>query len=170
MVYGAGAASDQQLFFQHQPEWITPGMPGAGHVLLFNNGRKRLPEEFSSIDEIVLPFDASRGFSREPGKAFGPEKSLWSYSDPENFYSHFISGCQRLATGNTFVCSGKQGRFFEVTPAGAIVWEYWNPHGGEIERTVRPGEPPSPVEPKSCFRAEKIAPDHPGLKALGIVE
>jgi len=28
----------------------------------------------------------------------------------------------------------------------------------------------SPVEPNSCFRAEKIAPDHPALAALGIVE
>jgi hypothetical protein len=169
-VYRAGTPADQQLFFQHQPEWVAPGFPGAGHVLLFNNGRKRAPKEYSTIDELALPFDASRGFTREPGKAFGPAAPLWSYSDPENFYSHFISGCQRLANGNTFVCSGKQGRFFEVTPAGAIVWEYWNPHGGEIERTVRPGEPPSPVEPKSCFRAEKIAPDHPALEALGIGE
>ena len=173
-MYGAGTAADQQLFFQHQPDWVSPSMPGAGHVVLFNNGRKRAPKEHSSVDELVLPFDPAHGFTREPGKAFGPEKPLWSYSEPDAFYSHFISGCQRLPNGNTFVCSGKQGRLFEVTPAGEIVWEYWNPHGGEIERSqgraAPPGGPPSPVEPKSCFRAEKIAPDHPALKALGVVE
>ena len=106
---------------------------------------------------------------REQSKAFGPAAPLWSYSDPPDFYSHFISGCQRLPSGNTFVCSGKQGRFFEITPAGAIVWEYWNPHGGEIERKPPPGEPPSPLEPTSCFRAQWIAPDHPALAALGVV-
>lgn len=168
--YGAGTAAGRQLFFQHQPEWVPPGLPGAGHVLVFNNGRGRAPMEYSSVDELALPFDPSHGFMREPDKAFGPATPLWSYSDPPEFYSHFISGCQRLPSGNTFVCSGKQGRFFEVTPAGAIVWEYWNPHGGEIERAPPPGEPPNPIEATACFRAEKIAPDHPALAALGVIE
>jgi hypothetical protein len=166
--YGAGMPADRQLFFQHQPEWVPAGLPGAGHVLVFNNGRERTPTEYSSVDELELPFDPARGFVREQGKAFGPAAPLWSYSDPPGFYSHFISGCQRLPSGNTFICSGKQGRFFEVTPAEAIVWEYWNPHGGEIERQSPPGEPPSPVEPTSCFRAQWIAPDHPALAALGV--
>jgi hypothetical protein len=172
-MYGAGTAADRQLFFQHQPDWVTPGLPGAGHVLLFNNGRKRAPQEYSSIDELALPFDPAHGFTREPGKAFGPAGPVWTYSDPDAFYSHFISGCQRLSNGNTFICSGKQGRFFEVTPAGEIVWEYWNPHGGDLERGQGRAAPlgdPSPVESTSCFRADKIAPDHPGLKALGLVE
>jgi hypothetical protein len=168
-LVGAGTASDRKLFFQHQPEWVAPGLPGAGHVLLFNNGQDREPTEFSSVDELELPFDPARGFVREQGKAFGPAAPLWSYSDPAGFYSHFISGCQRLPSGNTFVCSGKQGRFFEITPTGSIVWEYWNPHGGEIERKPPPGEPPSPVEPTSCFRAQWIAPDHPALAVLGVV-
>jgi Arylsulfotransferase (ASST) len=168
-LYGAGTATDRKLFFQHQPEWVAPGLPGGGHVLVFNNGQGREPTESSSVDELELPFDPARGFVREQGKAFGPVAPLWSYSDPPDFYSHFISGCQRLPSGNTFVCSGKQGRFFEVTPAGVIVWEYWNPHGGEIERKPPPGEPPSPVEPTSCFRAQWIGLDHPALAALGVV-
>ena len=168
--YGAGTADERRLFFQHQPEWVPPGLPGAGHVLVFNNGRGRAPAEYSSVDELALPFDPTHGFVREPSKAFGPASALWSYSDPPEFYSHFVSGCQRLPNGNTFICSGKQGRLFEVTPAGSIVWEYWNPYGGEIERKPPPGEPPSPVEANACFRAEKIASNHPGLSALGVVE
>jgi len=209
--YGHGTAADQKLFYQHQPEWIPPGLPGAGHVTVFNNGSKRPGKEYSSIEELVLPFDPAHGFTRAADAAFGPSEAVWSYSDPEHFYSFFISGCQRLANGNTLVCSGKQGRFFELTPAKQIVWEYWNPYGGELEMGMgragppppgtppggpppadappgaRPGEPPpgdrrpgappdgrapppgSPVEPTSCFRATKLAPDHPGLKALGIV-
>jgi hypothetical protein len=173
-MYGMGTAADRQLFFQHQPEWIVPGLAGAGHVLVFNNGRERAPKEYSSIDELELPFDRARGFVREPDAPFGPAAPLWSYFDPESFYSFFISGCQRLPGGNTFVCQGKQGRFFEVTPAGEIVWEYWNPYGGELNLERRRGDTlgggPSPVEATSCFRARKLAPDHPALRALGIVE
>ena len=29
--------------------------------------------------------------------------------------------------GNTLICEGSNGRIFEVTPAGEIVWEYVNP-------------------------------------------
>ena len=168
-------------------------MPGAGHVTVFNNGRERPGGEYSSIEELVLPFDPARGFTREPGQAFGPAQPTWSYSDGERFFSFFISGCQRLPNGNTFICSGKQGRFFEVTSAKEIVWEFWNPYGGELEMSMgraargggpppgpppggAPGAPPpgappgsgSPVEPTSCFRATRIAPDHPGLAALGL--
>jgi hypothetical protein len=201
-TYGKGGTADQQLFYQHQAEWVPAGMPGAGNVTVFNNGSKRPGKEYSSIEELVLPFDPRTGFRREPGQAFGPPKPVWSYSDPEGFFSFFISGCHRLANANTFVCSGKQGRFFEVTPAGRIVWEYWNPHGGELEMSMGraaappPGPPPggapgtdappdapppaSPppgrpggggaVEPTSCFRATKLAPDYAGLTALGITD
>lgn len=186
--YGAGAVADQKLFYQHQPEWIPAGLPGAGHITVFNNGKRRPGGEYSSVEELVLPFDPARGFVRESGQPFGPAEPAWSYSDGPNFFSFFISGCQRLPNGNTFICSGKQGRFFEVTPAQTIVWEYWNPHGGDLAfgmgRASRGGPPPdagapppaggpppgggSPVEPTSCFRATRIAPDHPGLAALGL--
>ena len=115
-MYGLGAKEDQQLFYQHQPDWIRPGLPGAGHVTIFNNGSKRPGKEYSSIEALVLPFDPQRGFTRDAGQPCLPEKPAWSYSDPESFFSFFISGCHRLPNGNTLVCSGKQGRFFELTP------------------------------------------------------
>jgi hypothetical protein len=43
------------------------------------------------------------------------------------FFSHFISSAQRQPNGNTLICEGANGRFFEVTPSGEIVWEYVNP-------------------------------------------
>jgi hypothetical protein len=44
------------------------------------------------------------------------------------FHSSFISNADRLPNGNTFINEGMNGRFFQVTPAGEIVWEYINPH------------------------------------------
>lgn len=171
-AYGAGEDDDKRLFYQHQPDWIRPGCPGAGNLLVFNNGSERTPLEFSSVDELELPFDPKRGFSRTVGKAFAPEQPVWSYSAPEptEFYSFFISGAQRLPNGNTFICSGKQGRLFEVTADKRIVWEFWNPWGGEIPESMGKANPnprkDSPVEPVSVFRATRLAPEHPGLSRL----
>lgn len=171
-TYGAGSDADRQLFYQHQPDWIPAGCPGAGNILVFNNGSRREPLEYSSVDELALPFDPKSGFAREPGKPFGPASPAWSYSAPEkpDFYSFFISGAQRLPNGNTFICSGKQGRLFEVTRDGHIVWEFWNPWGGEIPVSMGKADPNpnknSPVEAVSVFRATRLAYDHPGLARL----
>jgi hypothetical protein len=81
------------------------------------------------VDELIPPADAAGQYPRKPGAAFGPEKPLWSYSAPKkaDFFSFFISGAQRLANGNTLICSGANGTVFEVTPAKEIVWKYVNP-------------------------------------------
>jgi hypothetical protein len=170
--YGAGTDRDRRLFYQHQPEWIPAGHPGAGRVLVFNNGSRRPGIEHSTVDELVLPFDPEKGFLREKGQPFGPKAPELSYAAPkkEEFFSFFISGCHRLPNGNTFICSGKQGRIFEVTAAGEIVWEFWNPWGGELVQKPAKADPnqdpnkPTPVQPTSVFRATKLAPDHPALK------
>ena len=51
-----------------------------------------------------------------------------------------------------------QGRFFEVTPEGDIVWEYWAPYAPAVE-----GNQATNANAYSVFRATKIAPDHPAL-------
>ena len=40
-AYRAGTVKDQQLFGQHDAHWIAQGLPGEGHVLIFNNGIRR---------------------------------------------------------------------------------------------------------------------------------
>jgi hypothetical protein len=158
--HGAGTPEDQKLFFQHNVQFIAPGLPGAGNLLVFNNGQERAAEPFSSVDELVLPFDPARGFVREGPDAhgpFGPAAPVWSYvaPDPKSFYAPFISGCQRLANGNTLVIDGPQGRIFEVQPDGTLAWDYWNPHGGDMKADG--------VSANALFRARRIAPDHPAL-------
>jgi hypothetical protein len=57
---------------------------------------------------------------------------VWKYQEafPPSFYSDRISNAQRLLNGNTLINEGQFGRFFEVTPAGEVVWEYVNPYFG----------------------------------------
>ena len=129
-----GMQSARQLFGQHDATWVE-GEQGAPGILIFNNGSGRPGDvSYSSVIELALPFDAESGFERVGGRAFAPEAPAWEYTAPEkaDFYSSFISGAQRLASGNTLIAEGASGRLFEVTRAGEIVWEYVSPHGGDL--------------------------------------
>jgi len=137
-AYGMGSAKDQQLFAQHDAHWIPTGLPGAGRILLFNNGRGRRGEDHSSVDVIVPPVTPDGSYERDDGQPFGPERCSWSYTAPNKseFYSIHISGAQRLPNGNTLICSGEMGTIFEVTPDKRVVWKYINPI---LNRMPRPG-------------------------------
>lgn len=128
-TYGRGDKNDQQLFQQHDAHWIEPGCPGAGNILIFNNGLKRPDGDWSSVDEIVPPVDENGNYSLTSGSAFGPASILWTYypDKKSEFYSEAISGAQRLPNGNTLICDGTHGRLFEVTTDGEVVWDYINP-------------------------------------------
>ncbi|MET0689712.1 MAG: aryl-sulfate sulfotransferase, partial [Candidatus Binatia bacterium] len=99
---------------QHAP---TP-LPN-GNLLLFDNGPHRLDHTmtFSRIIEVDL----------------ATKQIVWKYQERREyeFYSPRISNARRLPNGNTLVCEGDFGRFFEVTSAGELVWEYVNPYFGE---------------------------------------
>jgi Spy/CpxP family protein refolding chaperone len=128
-AYRAGKKEDQRLFAQHDAHWIPHGLPGEGHLLVFNNGMGRPGGNYSSVDEIVLPVDANRRYERRAGSAYGPERPIWSYAAPNrtDFYSMLISGAQRLPNGNTLTCTGTNGTIFEVTADKELVWRYANP-------------------------------------------
>ena len=79
-------------------------------------------------------------------KCFGETRTI----DTSLFFSAYISGARRLPNGNTLVTEGHFGRIFQVTPAGAVVWEYINPH-------FAPNEQGYPVN--SVFRATHYPPD-----------
>ena len=128
-AYRGGTADDRRLFFQHNIQWIPRGCPGEGHLLVFNNGGGRKPQEYSSVDEIVPPIDKDGNYIRMGGGHFGPAEPLWSYTAPDkkDFFSWFISGAQRLPSGNTLINAGAYGLVFEVTPEGETVWKFANP-------------------------------------------
>ena len=178
-AYRAGTDRGRQLHWAHHIQWIKPGLPGAGNILLFNNGdgyagRQRL---YSSIDEIALPLDGN-GY-RWPPESPEP-RPLWTYTakPPENWYSARQSGTQRLPNGNTLICDSRAGTIFEVTPGGRTVWQYVNPVtlAGDI---LRPGDL-MPLDPRRSktwqqevwgnrlARAYRYSPDYPGLQYLDL--
>ena len=164
-VYGRGDSTQQRLFGQHDPRWIPQGMPGAGHLLVFNNNLNGSEGPYSAVFEFALPTDDEGLFVVPDTEAFGPETLSWSYTAPDksSMFSSFISGAHRLANGRTMITSGAQGRFLEVTSEGEIVWEYWTPYSGDVK--MPDGSRPHPTASWTypVFRATKILPDHPAL-------
>lgn len=123
-AYRRGDPEDQQFFGVHGVYWIGPGLPGAGNLLLFNNGdRPDSANDYSSVEELVTPVDGSGNYAIGVG-AYGPSAPVWLYSDPPGFFSSFISNARRLPNGNTLICEGTAGYIFEVTSGGTTVWDY----------------------------------------------
>ena len=181
--WDSATAGHKQMGGTHHAAWIPQGLPGAGNLMVFNNGQylyQRTPG--SSILEInpfldgqgqntgeyVNPPDA--GYRREtydkdthnqPRQV--SNQIVWSYHavDSHGFFSHIGSSGQRLPNGNTFICSDTEGHFFEVTAKGELAWEYINPVTRDGPVKVLGDVLPMT---NSVFRAWRIAPDHPALK------
>jgi outer membrane protein assembly factor BamB len=127
----------------------NPNILDNGNILVFDNGLHR-PMSYPSYSR-VLEIEPESG------------KIVWEYKDkiPWNFYSSFISGAQRLPNGNTLICEGAKGRFFEVTREGETVWEYRNPFYFD-----------TPILNfginNRVFRTHRYDPEYPGLKGRGL--
>jgi len=105
---------------QHDPRPLS-----SGNLLIFDNGphRRDHPAPYSRVIEVDPRTSAI----------------VWEYHDQSlfDFFSPYISGAQRLANGNTLICEGCDGRIFEVTTGGEVVWEFVSPHF--VPEPGRPG-------------------------------
>ena len=153
-IYDRGSNADKKLYGQHDAQWIDEGCPGAGDILVFNNGIGRPGSMYSTIDEFTPPLLNNGSYEIQSRQAYGPSGLTWQYKypSPVKFFASHISGTQRLPNGNTLICQGEMGYFFEVTPDKEIVWEYLN-------------QWPNPTI-SDVFKIRKYGVDYEGLKAL----
>ena len=164
-TYGRGTTADQVFFAQHDARWIRPGMPGYPGITVFNNGNGRPDGNYSSVDQILPPLMKDGSYQIENGEPFGPSEQSWTYDgqDSNNFYSSFISGAERMPNGNTLICSGAQGQFFEVDAHGNEVWRYITPLDGSGAMEQGQAPPSGGGVPNTVFRAERYAPEFAGF-------
>ncbi|MFA7326705.1 MAG: aryl-sulfate sulfotransferase [Candidatus Kapaibacterium sp.] len=161
MSYGKGTEDDIKLITQHDPHWIPDSLTDGGKIMIFNNNVGNLEGlEYSAIYIIDPEKDDNEDYTLFEGK-FGPSDPYWTYmGDPKTgFFSRNLSGSQRLPNGNTLICSGFNGTFFEITPNNEKVWKYVNPSGGNsvirIQNQI--------IEGNQAFRAERLSKNHPAL-------
>ncbi|MGB2960476.1 MAG: arylsulfotransferase family protein, partial [Bacteroidota bacterium] len=112
----------------HEAEMIEKGLPGAGNIILFDNGlftrhRAHTGQTFIvELDPITLEI-------------------VWVYETEGyaniKFFSKTMGTQKRLPNGNTYIAEDNTGRLFQVKPDGEIVWEYVN-RGGTTRPSVIP--------------------------------
>lgn len=97
---------------QHDSHMIEKDLPGAGNILVFDNGASPFRNLAHCGCSYVLEISPTT------------KEVVWVYDRRERFHSNFTSSCQRLPNGNTLILEAAHGRFFEVTPEGETVWEH----------------------------------------------
>jgi hypothetical protein len=127
----------------HCSVWIEQGLPGAGHIMVFNNGDKTKQSQVLELDPVR---EANGSYQFTPGTGYGPWSPAWSYSDGTSFYSIHLGSNQRLPNGNTLISESTANHLLEVDSAGSIVWEFT--YAKQIARSLR------------------YAPSYPGLSKL----
>lgn len=121
-----GPRKVDQIAGQHDAHIIPEGLPGAGNLLVFDNqGSAGYPPVDVRSTSRVLEINPLT------------QEIVWEYHGSlsgrtdRTFFSSYISSARRLPNGNTLIDEGMNGRFFQVTPAGEIVWEYVSPYNGK---------------------------------------
>ena len=162
--YRQGTEADRILYGQHYPHFIADGLTDEGKIILFNNGNGRTPL-FSEVMIFDPPVSNTGVYSYSPDTAYGPLTVDYNYSDqsstPSDFYSAIVSSAQRLPNGNTLICEGRTGEFFELDSNDNMVWKYINPISNADGSSYVQTQPP-PVN-GLVFRAIKYAPDYPAF-------
>ena len=115
----------RQIIGQHHAHIIPKGLPGAGNVMVFDNGGA---SGYGFTNPTAT--NGANSFARATSRVLEINpvtlQLVWSYAAPR-FYGSNISGAQRLPNGDTLVTEGPTGRLFEVTKESQIVWEYIYP-------------------------------------------
>ncbi|MCK6685863.1 MAG: aryl-sulfate sulfotransferase, partial [Thermoanaerobaculia bacterium] len=142
-------SGNKQIGGSSDAQWIATGLPGAGHILVFNNNQYLYQRTPQSYVFEVNPFAGSAGtdtgayvnppaagyttwtFDKDTMKANQQlsKQVVWKYGSLSNLtlFSHFGSSAQRLPNGNTLICATTEGYLVEVDASGNVVWEYINP-------------------------------------------
>ncbi len=116
--------ADNVTIGQHDARMIPTSLPGAGNILVFDNGFSNIGnnlgttlERFYSRIVQINPLDLS--IVTEYNESLSGFPLWW-------FFSPFVGSVEMLPNGNILIDEGANGRIFEVMPNGKIVWEWVN--------------------------------------------
>ena len=133
-AYQQGTLDDQQLFAQHDAQWIddfvTEDYLHYGAVAVFNNFINFSVEESLSRGQIIAPNweESTQSYTQE-NDVFLPQDFSAAFVHPDiaKTFSTNASSIQIMGEGNVMICVARQGRIFELNAAGELIWEYLTP-------------------------------------------
>lgn len=113
----------------HHAHIIPHDLPGAGNILVFDNGGISgygllgFPNKIRFYSRIIefnpITLDIEYEYNNRIGLYPFPR-----YGNSHKFFSPTLCSAQRLPNGNTMVTEGLSGRIFELNSDKDIVWEY----------------------------------------------
>jgi hypothetical protein len=125
------APGTTKLFYQHDAHWAEINFSSTnqeyGKVVVFNN---KLGPNYSAVHTFSPTFDTYEWeYPKDTNGVWGPNSFDWTYiaNPPQDLYSTGLGAIQLLPNGNRLINEGREGRAFEITNSGQIVWEYKNP-------------------------------------------
>ena len=116
--YGRGDESDRILGDQHSVNWIPPGYPGEGNLILFNNFHE---DSQSAALEFAAPLEDGN-YILDGSEPYGPETWQWLYMG--DITTPMQGGAFRLENGNTLITQCHTSKILEVDMDGNVVWQY----------------------------------------------
>ncbi|HJM84290.1 MAG TPA: aryl-sulfate sulfotransferase [Candidatus Marinimicrobia bacterium] len=116
--YGRGDESDKILNDQHSINWIPPGYPGEGNLILFNNFHE---DSQSAVLELSAPLEDGN-YILDGSEPYGPETWEWMYMG--DITTPMQGGAFRLENGNTLITQCHTSTIVEVDMDGNVVWQY----------------------------------------------
>ena len=166
--YGAGDSNDVKLFFQHDAHWIPSGYPQGDKIILYNNGKGRTPEEYSTVEIIQPSILPSGDYEMGSNSQFLPVAADYTYTapNPTDFYSRIISSADMLPNGNIIIDEGTSGHFFEIDSLENVVWDYVNPVVADSILAQEQIIPGTANLFNLTFRVRRIAHDFAGVQTL----
>lgn len=101
---------------QHDPDFDD-----GGRILVFNNRKDDTPTGRILGGSTIMAVDP----------VTDEVTTLYRGTQEMPFFTNVLGKQQKLANGNLLISSGEEGRVFEVTPDGEVVWEFVNRYDDE---------------------------------------
>ena len=128
-----------QIIGPHNAHMIPNGLPGAGNILVFDNGGAAgygnvpgQPNKFRNYSRVIefnpvtldIIWEYSNIKSMFADEVFIYYWKIVTKGENHHFFSPYVSSAQRLINGNTLITEGFASRVFEVNQNNDLLWEY----------------------------------------------
>lgn len=161
--YNMGDWQDQQLFFQHDAQWVTEGTRFLNEISVFSN-RDSLNGTLHSKVKIVGPvYDSNQQSYPLFNGVFEPTTATHEYTLVDTLMSPRISGAHVLPNDNILICSGNNGQFIEIDSNENVVWQYLIPISSNGTIAAQGDAVPNP---KSNFEPFRYTSNYEGFTGI----
>ncbi|MFT5858222.1 MAG: hypothetical protein ACI865_000306 [Flavobacteriaceae bacterium] len=122
--YNGGDTTEQQLSFQHDPQWVDRGTIYTNMISVFSNQEVDGATNVSTAKIIEFSFDSINNLFPVVDNSYLPETTFFEYQLADSLFSAHISGLEVQENDNILIASGGNSTFIEIDTNSQVVWKY----------------------------------------------